>query len=51
MLDREEAAGVQWADSTDAGEELSFVISESLPQYMPTFYSCQSLPEGVLRAA
>ena len=33
-----------WAD---ASEELPFVISESLPQYMPTFYSCQYLPEGL----
>ena len=41
MLDHEEAVGVQWTDGADASEEPSFVVSESLAQYMPMFYSCQ----------
>ena len=36
--DGEEAIWVQWAGGADASEELLFVVSESLPRYMVTFY-------------
>ena len=49
-LDREEAVEVRWADDADPSEEPLFVVSESLPQYMPKFYGRQCLSEGLFYA-
>ena len=49
-LDREEAVVVRCASDANANEEPLFVVSESLAQYMRTFYCCQCLPEGLFYA-